>query len=149
MVCLYEYIARPDSISGVLDAKQHLVFNATFGEVNLSRGGIDPSESLGLATGESVHGGQGNVEAFDGEIDSQDVDTVSLVLQLPAGSAARRVPALDDVRAANVGEVGDVALLGPAPAVDDPICSVRAGDGLEGAVGVLVAAVVGNCEVMR
>lgn len=146
MVCLYGYIARPVSIRGVLDAKQHLVFNATFGEVNLSRGGIDPSEGLSLAAGESVHGGQGNVEAFDGEINSQDIDALALVLELPAGSAASRVPTVDDVGAANVGEVGDVALLGPAPAVDDPICSVRAGDSLEGAVGVLVAAVVGNCE---
>lgn len=59
-----------------------------------------------------VHGSLTNVEADTDMVDGQDLDLVSTVLELPARSAAGRVPASDGVCAANVGEVRQGALRG-------------------------------------
>lgn len=68
----------------------------------------------------------------------------------PRGSLSRNsylvaVPAGDGGAAADVGEVGDVALRLPAVARGEAVGAVGAADGGEGAGGVVVAGVVGDC----
>lgn len=128
----------------MLPVKVCLLFNAAFVEVNPSSCSIDSTELLRLTIGKSIHGCQTNVEAFNGEINSQDVDTVSFEFKLPAGSATRRVPASDDVGAADVWEVRDVTLLAPAPAVHNSVRAIGAGHAFEGALGLFEAAIVGD-----
>lgn len=66
----------------------------------------------GTSIRQRVHGSLANVEADTDMVDGQDFDLVSAVLELPARSAAGRVPASNGVGAANVGEVRQGALRG-------------------------------------
>lgn len=107
-------------------------------------------------------------------VDGEDVDGPAGVGELPAGAAlsnpvvsfcqgrddvlmagqdgkycfwtyARRVPSGNDIGPTDVGEVGDVALGGPAVLGDQAVGAVRAGDGRQGPGGIVVAGVVGDC----
>lgn len=115
---------------------------------SLDNGGLDAAEGLGLAVGELVQGGLGDVEAGGGVVDGQDVDGAAAVAQLPAGAARGRVPAGDLGGAADVGEAGDGALGLVAVAGDEAVGAVGARDGRHGAAGVVVAGVVGDWGVM-
>lgn len=78
-------------------------------------------------------------------INSQNVDALALVLQLPASAAFLGVPAGDGLGAADVGEAWNLALGVPAVLCDEAVLAVGAGEGCEGARGLIVAGVVGDC----
>lgn len=104
--------------------------------------GVDAAQSDGLTVGEGVHGIEANVQAAGGVVDGKDVDLLAVVLKAVAAAAVGGVPAGNDVHTANVGELGDVALLLPAVLGDEAVGAVRAGNGSHGARGVIVASVV-------
>lgn len=82
-------------------------------------------------------------------INRKDIDALALVLQLPAATALRGVPACDGSGTADVGETGDLALGVPAILSDEAVFAVGAGDGGEGPGGIVVAGVVGDCGWVR
>lgn len=93
--------------------------------------------------GEGVHSSEANVEAAGSVIDSEDIDALAVVLELPAGSARGRVPAGNGVNATDVGELGDVALGLPAGVLGhEAVAAVGARDGSEGSGLVIVAGIV-------
>ncbi|KAI6758400.1 hypothetical protein HG530_010640 [Fusarium avenaceum] len=102
------------------------LFETTVLDRHLGSGGINPAELDSLVVGESVHRSGRNVETSSSMVDGQDVDALSLVGKLPAGTAAGRVPASDSLRAADVGELGDVALGLPAVLGDETVLAVGA-----------------------
>lgn len=120
--------------------------NSTVLDRNLGRLDIDTTQLHGLAAGQLIHGPLANVEARGGVVDSQDVDALAVVLQVPAGTARGGVPAGDGGGTANVGEVRDLALGVPAVLGDEPVDAVGAGEGGERASGLVVAGVVGDCR---
>lgn len=75
---------------------------------------IDTTKLDSLAVSECVHGGERNVEARGSMVNSQNVDALALVGELPAGTAGGRVPSRNGLGAADVWELGDVALRLPA-----------------------------------
>lgn len=97
-----------------------------------------------LATGQSIHGVESNVEAGSSVVNSQDVDGVAAVLELPAGSAASRVPASHGSGTTNVREARDLALGLPVVSGDETVGAVRAGDDGQGAGAIIVAGVIGD-----
>lgn len=78
-------------------------------------------------------------------VDGEDVDGLALVGGLLAEAAVGRVPAGNGCSTADVGESRNVALLSPAGVLGyEAIGTVGARDSSEGAVGVIVASVVGD-----
>lgn len=72
-------------------------------------------------------------------VDSQNLDAVSVIAELPARSTARRVPASNGSGATNVGKVGELALclvLG-----HEAVTTVGAGHLCHGSATVVVASV--------
>lgn len=65
------------------------LWQTAVGGGDLDGGGLDAAEGGGLAVGQLVHGGLGDVEAGGGVVDGQDVDGASAVAQLPASSALK------------------------------------------------------------
>lgn len=65
------------------------LWQTAVGGSDLDGGGLDTAEGGGLAVGQLVHGGLGDVEAGGGVVDGQDVDGAPTVAQLPASSALR------------------------------------------------------------
>jgi hypothetical protein len=64
-------------------------------------------------------------------INRKNVDALSLVGELPAGTAVGRVPARDGLRTADVRKLGDLALGLPLILCDETVFAVGAGDGCE------------------
>lgn len=78
-------------------------------------------------------------------VDGEDIDALALVGGLLAEAAVGRVPASDGCSTADVGESRDVALLLPAGVLGhETVGTVGARDSSEGAVGIIVASVVGD-----
>lgn len=76
-------------------------------------------------------------------VDGEDVDGTAVVGELPAGAALGRVPATNGGGTAD--ELGaDLALCLPAVPGDEAVLAVGAGDGGQGAAGIIVAGVVGD-----
>lgn len=65
------------------------LWQAAVGGSRLDDGGLNTAEGSGLAVGQLVHGGLGDVEAGGGVVDGQDVDGAATVAQLPASSALK------------------------------------------------------------
>lgn len=81
-------------------------------------------------------------------INRENINALSLVSELPAGTAFGRVPARDGLRTADVGKLGNLALSLPLVFCDETVFAVGTGDGCEGAAGFTVAWVVGDCSVL-
>lgn len=75
-------------------------------------------------------------------VNGQDVDGVAAVRQLPAGSAASRVPAGDGLDTSDVWEARDLALGRPVVSGLEAVGAVRAGDDVERAGAVVVAGII-------
>lgn len=112
--------------------------------IDLASSSVNASELVSLAVGEGVHGIEGNVEARGRVVDGEDGDGLAVVLELPAGAAGGRVPALDGLDAADPRVPRDLALGLPAVVGDEAVGAVGAGDAGEGAGAVVVANVVGD-----
>ena len=78
-------------------------------------------------------------------VDGQHVDRLAAPCRLPAGAAVGRVPASDCLRAADEGEILDVALDLPVVLPHDTIDTVRARHLRQRAAGVIVSLVVRDC----
>lgn len=103
---------------------------------------IDTTKLDSLAVSESVHGGERNVETRGSMVNSQNVDALALVGELPAGTTGGRVPSRNGLSAADVWELGDVALRLPAIPRDQAILAIRAGHGCERPGRLIVAGVI-------
>lgn len=112
--------------SSVIQQSNMRLFETTVLDRHLGSGSINPAELDSLVVGESVHRSGRNVETSSSMVDGQDVDALSLVGKLPAGTAASRVPASNCLSAADVGELGDVALGLPAVLGDETVLAVGA-----------------------
>ena len=80
-------------------------------------------------------------------VDGEHVDGLALVRHAVAGAALGGVPAGDALVATEVGRL-DVALGLPAVLGDEAVGAIRAGDGGQGAARIIIASVVGDCEVL-
>jgi hypothetical protein len=94
-------------------------------------------------------------------VDRKNVDSLAVVCDAVTGAALisvshaehwqstfaylRAVPSSDALVSANVGVVGDGALVLPAILGDEAVRAIGAGYGGEGAVLVIIAGVVGDC----
>lgn len=75
-------------------------------------------------------------------VNGQDVDGVAAVRQLPAGSAASRVPAGDGLDTSDVWEARNLALGRPVVSGLEAVGAVGAGDDVERAGAVVVAGII-------
>lgn len=105
---------------------------------------IDAAEGSSLAVSELVHGSLGNVETSASVVDSKDVDGLAVVGETVAGTALRAVPASNALVTTDEREARKAALGGEARS--QTVGSVRAGDNVHGAAGVIVTGVVADCE---
>lgn len=112
---------------------------------DLSGGGVDTSVLNGVTVGQGVHGIESNVEASSAVVNSQDVDCLAAVCELPAGTAAGRVPASNGLDTTDVWEARDLALSLPAVSGDEAVGTVGARDDIQGARCVIVAGIVRDC----
>lgn len=126
------------------------ILKPTSRQRNLPNLRIHSTKLLRVTARQLIHGLLAHVDARSRVVDSQDVDGLALVRDGPAGTAVGRVPAGHLLDAADVGEVPDLRLEVPAVLGDEAVCAVGAGDDGHGAVGVVVAGVVGDwCVLMR
>lgn len=98
-----------------------------------------------VTVGQSVHGVESNVEASTAVVNSQDVDGLAAVCELPAGTAAGGVPASNSLDTTNVWEARDLALGLPVVSGDEAVGAIGARDGSQGARCVIVAGIVRDC----
>lgn len=96
---------------------------------HLRGSGRDTSEGNGITVGQSIHGVEANVEASTAVVNSQDVDGLAAVSELPAGAAVGRVPASDGLDTTDVWEARDLALGLPVVSGDEAVDAVGARDG--------------------
>lgn len=99
----------------------------------------------GVTVGQGIHGVEPNVEASGAVVNSQDVDGLAAVCELPAGAAAGGVPASDGLDTTNVWEARDLALGLPVVSGDEAVGAVGARDDSQGARSVIVAGIVRDC----
>ena len=123
--------------------RSSLSLQATLVGRNLGVGGVDATELGSLVVGQGIETLLVDVEARSSVVDGKDVDGLALVGDAVAGAALGGVPAGDALVATEVGGL-DVALGLPAVLGDEAVGAVRAGDGGEGAAGVVVAGIVGD-----
>lgn len=105
---------------------------------------VDAAEGSSLAVGELVHGSLGNVEAGASMVHGKDVDGLAVVGETVAGTALRAVPASNALVTTDEREARKAALGGEASG--QTVGSVRAGDNVHGAAGIIVTGVVADCE---
>lgn len=114
---------------------------------DLASSSSNTAQCNGLATGQSIHGVERNVEARSGVVNGQDVDGVAAVRQLPAGSTASRVPAGNGGDTSDVWEARDLALGRPVVFGLEAVGAVRAGDDVERAGAVVVAGIIRDYRI--
>ena len=85
------FVNTSESVSSPSDVQAPLQPAVTGSD--LRHGRLHNAEVLGLVVRQLVHRREGNVEPRPRVVDSEDVDRVVLVLQLPACAAVGRVPA--------------------------------------------------------
>lgn len=95
-------------------ATQHLVSDTTVAPGHLPHLGVDTAQLDSLAVRQVVHGAQADVETIRRVVNSQDVDRPAVVRRRPARTTGGGVPSANGRGAADVGEVGDLALVLPA-----------------------------------
>lgn len=95
---------------------------------DLSGSGRNTSELNGVTVGQSIHGVEANVEASTAVVNSQDVNGLAAVCELPAGAAVGGVPASDGLDTTNVWEARDLALGLPVVSGDEAVDAVGARD---------------------
>lgn len=99
-----------------------------------------------MAIRQPVHRSQPDIEPVRRIVNCQDIDPpLPVVLvgerELPAGAAVRGVPACDGGSTTDVGEGGEVAK-GLVAACEEAVYAVRARDGGEGTLAVVIRLVV-------
>jgi hypothetical protein len=111
----------------------------------LSNCSINPAKLHGLPIRQLVQGFLCDIEPAVSVIDRQHVDAFSRagVRQLPARSALGGIPSCDRCGTADVREVGNVAEGVKSIAGDEAVGTVRAGDGGQRSVRVIVRVIVG------
>lgn len=114
---------------------------------DLRGGGVDTSVLNGVTVGQGIHGVEANVEASSAVVNSQDVDGLAAVGELPAGTTAGGVPASDGLDTTNVWEARDLALGLPVVSGDEAVGAVGAGDDSQRARSVIVAGIVRDYEL--
>lgn len=101
---------------------------------------VDAAPKGSLIAGEGVHGSQGKDEAIAGMVNSHDLDGIAVVGEVPAGAALGAAPARNARVGTDVREERKFAL--GRVAADKTVGSVRAGDVVHGAAGIIVTSVV-------
>ena len=137
----------PSAESRVIAVLDILSQDATLSDMDTLGLGID-SAGLDTAWHKGVHGLGADVEAGGGVVDGQNGDGALVDRELPACAALRAVP-LNTLHAADIREARDLALGLPVVPCDEAVGAVRAGDGGQGARGVVVAGVPAYGDGLR
>jgi hypothetical protein len=124
------------------------LFETAVANSNLSSSRINPSKLNSLIIRKRIHRSRRDIKSSSGMINSEYINALSLVGELPASTAVGGVPACDGLGTADVRKLGDLALGLPLVLCDKTVFAVGTGDGCEGAAGFAIAGVVGDCRVL-